>query len=202
VARGAAARARLGAGRSAARRRRDARSPGAAPRGAPASSSTPLPRAEALADADGASNRWLRLRTPASRSSPAIRTARSTCPTPTGSAIACARFDAIGLAFAGVPGLPHFGHNASVAWSITHGMADDQDLFVRLGRPSSRRYRGGASASRARRRASRDRDRRAPHGRSCWAAAAPPASPGLADAGARPDLRRAAPMLEARDVPR
>ena len=48
--------------------------------------------------------------------------------------VRCARFDAIGLSFAGVPGFPHFGHNASVAWSITHGMADDQDLFVeRLG---------------------------------------------------------------------
>ena len=46
----------------------------------------------------------------------------------------CARFDAIGLSFAGVPGFPHFGHNAHVAWSVTHGMADDQDLFVeRLG---------------------------------------------------------------------
>jgi penicillin amidase len=44
-------------------------------------------------------------------------------------------FGAIGLAFAGVPGLPHFGHNAHVAWSITHGMADDQDLFVERMRP-------------------------------------------------------------------
>ncbi len=38
--------------------------------------------------------------------------------------------DVIGLSFPGVPGFPHFGHNADVAWSITHGMADDQDLFV------------------------------------------------------------------------
>lgn len=38
--------------------------------------------------------------------------------------------DVIGLSFPGVPGFPHFGHNAEVAWSITHGMADDQDLFV------------------------------------------------------------------------
>jgi penicillin amidase len=46
----------------------------------------------------------------------------------------CVGFDAIGLSFAGVPGFPHFAHNASVAWCITHGMADDQDLFVeRLG---------------------------------------------------------------------
>ena len=48
--------------------------------------------------------------------------------------VRCARFDAIGLSFPGVPGFPHFGHNAQVAWSVTHGMADDQDLFVeRLG---------------------------------------------------------------------
>ena len=38
--------------------------------------------------------------------------------------------DVIGLSFPGVPGFPHFGHNAEVAWSITHGMADDQDLFL------------------------------------------------------------------------
>ena len=48
--------------------------------------------------------------------------------------VRCAGFDAIGLSFAGVPGFPHFAHNAHVAWCITHGMADDQDLFVeRLG---------------------------------------------------------------------
>ncbi|HKC49315.1 MAG TPA: penicillin acylase family protein [Myxococcota bacterium] len=44
--------------------------------------------------------------------------------------VRCVGFDAIGLSFAGVPGFPHFGHNAKVAWCITHGMADDQDLFV------------------------------------------------------------------------
>lgn len=44
--------------------------------------------------------------------------------------------DVIGLSFPGVPGFPHFGHNADVAWSITHGMADDQDLFLeRFGDP-------------------------------------------------------------------
>ncbi|MFV0525617.1 MAG: penicillin acylase family protein [Acidimicrobiales bacterium] len=45
----------------------------------------------------------------------------------------CDRFDAIGLGFPGVPGLPHFGHNERVAWCITHGMADDTDLFVEDG---------------------------------------------------------------------
>ena len=42
----------------------------------------------------------------------------------------CPEFNAIGLAFPGVPGFPHFGHNDDVAWCITHGMADDTDLFV------------------------------------------------------------------------
>ena len=44
--------------------------------------------------------------------------------------ISCEAFDAIGLSFPGVPGFPHFGHTANVAWSITHGMADDQDLYI------------------------------------------------------------------------
>lgn len=44
--------------------------------------------------------------------------------------IACDEFDAIGLAFPGVPGFPHFGHNSRVAWCITHGAADDTDVFI------------------------------------------------------------------------
>jgi penicillin amidase len=44
--------------------------------------------------------------------------------------IACPDFDAIGLSFPGVPGLPHFGHNRHVAWCVTHAMADYQDVFV------------------------------------------------------------------------
>ena len=42
----------------------------------------------------------------------------------------CDEFDAIGMGFPGVPGFPHFGHNAQVAWAITHGMCDDTDVFV------------------------------------------------------------------------
>ncbi len=38
--------------------------------------------------------------------------------------------DVVGLSFPGVPCWPHFGHNAQVAWCITHGMADDQDVLV------------------------------------------------------------------------
>ena len=47
--------------------------------------------------------------------------------------LACDSFDVIGLAFPGVPGFPHFGHNANVAWCITHGMADDTDVFIEHG---------------------------------------------------------------------
>lgn len=47
--------------------------------------------------------------------------------------LACDSFDVIGLAFPGVPGFPHFGHNADVAWCITHGMADDIDVFIEHG---------------------------------------------------------------------
>ena len=36
----------------------------------------------------------------------------------------------IGLSFPGVPGFPHFRHNARVAWCVTHAQADYQDLYV------------------------------------------------------------------------
>ena len=38
--------------------------------------------------------------------------------------IACNEFDAIGLSFPGFPAFPHFGHNARVAWCVTHAAAD------------------------------------------------------------------------------
>ena len=44
--------------------------------------------------------------------------------------MACDAFDVIGLSFPGVPGFAHFGHNADVAWCITHAMADDTDVFI------------------------------------------------------------------------
>ena len=44
--------------------------------------------------------------------------------------IACPEFDVVGLSFPGVPGFPHFGHNATVAWCVTHAMADYQDLYL------------------------------------------------------------------------
>ena len=44
--------------------------------------------------------------------------------------LACDDFDALGLAFVGVPGFPHFGHNADVAWCVTNANGDYQDLYV------------------------------------------------------------------------
>ena len=44
--------------------------------------------------------------------------------------VACPDFDVVGLSFAGLPGFPHFGHNAHVAWSVTHTWADYQDLYI------------------------------------------------------------------------
>ena len=54
--------------------------------------------------------------------------------------LACPDFDAVGLAFVGVPGFPHFGHTAGVAWCVTNAYGDYQDLYVeRLdGSPPSR----------------------------------------------------------------
>ena len=43
--------------------------------------------------------------------------------------VSCPDWDVLGLSIPGVPGFSHFGHNASVAWCITHAMADDQDLY-------------------------------------------------------------------------
>ncbi len=44
--------------------------------------------------------------------------------------LACDEFDAIGFTIPGVPAFPHFGHNANVAWCVTHAMADIHDLYV------------------------------------------------------------------------
>ena len=43
--------------------------------------------------------------------------------------LACPEFDVVGLAFPGVPGIPHFGHTGTVAWAVTNAMADYQDLY-------------------------------------------------------------------------
>ena len=44
--------------------------------------------------------------------------------------VSCPEFDVVGLSFPGLPGFPHFGHNASVAWCVTHTGADYQDLYI------------------------------------------------------------------------
>ena len=44
--------------------------------------------------------------------------------------VACPSFRVSGYALPGVPGAPHFSHNEHVAWGMTHGYADYQDLFI------------------------------------------------------------------------
>ena len=44
--------------------------------------------------------------------------------------ITCPEFDVIGLSFPGIPAFPHFGHNETVAWSVTHTFADYQDIYL------------------------------------------------------------------------
>ena len=44
--------------------------------------------------------------------------------------VTCPDFDVTGATFPGLPGFPHFGWNGSVAWAITHGDADTQDLYL------------------------------------------------------------------------
>jgi penicillin amidase len=55
----------------------------------------------------------------------------------------CDDFDSIGFSFPGVPGFPHFGHNARVAWSITHAAADTQDIFIEALSSDRQSYRRG-----------------------------------------------------------
>ncbi|MEU2773206.1 penicillin acylase family protein [Streptomyces sp. NPDC007162] len=43
--------------------------------------------------------------------------------------LSCPEFDVVGLAVPGVPGIAHFAHTGTVAWAITHAMADYQDLY-------------------------------------------------------------------------
>lgn len=44
--------------------------------------------------------------------------------------MACPSFRVSGYALPGVPGAPHFSHTDYVAWGMTHGYADYQDLFI------------------------------------------------------------------------
>ena len=44
--------------------------------------------------------------------------------------LSCPAFRCTGYALPGVPGLPHFSHNEYVAWGMTHGFGDYQDLYI------------------------------------------------------------------------
>ncbi|MDP3889669.1 penicillin acylase family protein [Nocardioides sp.] len=44
--------------------------------------------------------------------------------------LVCPEFDVVGLAFPGVPGVPHFGQAEGVAWAVTNAAADYQDVYV------------------------------------------------------------------------
>ncbi|MWB99671.1 hypothetical protein GB864_14055 [Agromyces sp. MMS17-SY077] len=44
--------------------------------------------------------------------------------------LACPEYDVVGLAFPGVPGVPHFGHTGAAAWGITNAIAHSVDVFT------------------------------------------------------------------------
>lgn len=50
--------------------------------------------------------------------------------------IRCPEFEMIGYTVPGVPGVMHFCHNEHVAWGMTYGSADTQDLFIERFRES------------------------------------------------------------------
>ena len=54
----------------------------------------------------------------------------------------CPDFTIIGHSLPGMPGILHFCHNEHVAWGMTHGGADTQDLFIEQFRegPNGREY--------------------------------------------------------------
>ena len=60
--------------------------------------------------------------------------------------INCPSFRCSGYALPGVPAMPHFSHNEAVAWGMTHGFGDYQDLYIERFREASGRlyyaYRG------------------------------------------------------------
>ena len=44
--------------------------------------------------------------------------------------LACDDWDVVGLTVPGVPGFPHFAHNGTVAYCVTHAFVDIHDLYV------------------------------------------------------------------------
>ncbi|MYD99373.1 MAG: penicillin acylase family protein [Gammaproteobacteria bacterium] len=61
--------------------------------------------------------------------------------------LTCPSFRCSGYALPGVPGMPHFSHTEHVAWGMTHGVADYQDLYIERFRERDGRleyaFRGG-----------------------------------------------------------
>ncbi len=64
--------------------------------------------------------------------------------------LSCPEFSAIGHAVPGFPGVLHFMHNEYVAWGMTHGMGDVQDLFVEQFRARPEPVEGRTSGAQAR----------------------------------------------------
>ena len=54
--------------------------------------------------------------------------------------VACDAFDVVGLTVPGVPGFPHFAHNGTVAWCVTHTFADIHDVFIERFAEGGARY--------------------------------------------------------------
>jgi len=53
--------------------------------------------------------------------------------------VSCPEFTVSGYSIPGVPGAPHFSHTEFVAFGMTHGMADYQDIFIERFRTSGGR---------------------------------------------------------------
>ena len=52
--------------------------------------------------------------------------------------INCPSFRCSGYSLPGVPAMPHFSHNEAVAWGMTHGFGDYQDLYIERFREAKR----------------------------------------------------------------
>lgn len=87
-----------------------------------------------FSDSDGGSNNWAIMGNRTASGSPILAgDPHRPLDTPNvyyQNHIQCDEFNVIGLSFPGCPGFPHFGHNANVAWCVTHAQADYQDLYI------------------------------------------------------------------------
>lgn len=54
--------------------------------------------------------------------------------------VACDEFDVVGLTTPGVPGFPHFAHNADVAWCVTVAFVDTTDIYLERFRDGGHSY--------------------------------------------------------------